>query len=276
MKKILFPTDFSNTAYNAYVHALGLAKLIHGELILLHTYQLPIIDSQFAPQNYKVIYDLVELSNFDRFQEEVPKLRQLAIENNFEHIKTSHLLMDGDLIFGINEVIQKEAIDFVVIGTSGASGWKELFIGTNTGEAIANLTVPVLSIPENAKYSKIDTIGFTTRFRDKDKIALTRVLKIAKLAGAIVKCLYVQTEDSDNSLKTYLEWEAYFKNEPVQFFIIPSEEVKQTIEDFITHQNIDILTMLTYKRNFFEWMFTTSLTEKMSYNCAIPILAMQE
>jgi nucleotide-binding universal stress UspA family protein len=276
MKKILFPTDFSNTAYNAYVHALGLAKLIHGELILLHTYQLPIIDSQFAPQNYKVIYDLVELSNFDRFQEEVPKLRQLAIENNFEHIKTSHLLMDGDLIFGINEVIQKEAIDFVVMGTSGASGWKELFIGTNTGEAIANLTVPVLSIPENAKYSKIDTIGFTTRFRDKDKIALTRVLKIAKLAGAIVKCLYVQTEDSDNSSKTYLEWEAYFKNEPVQFFIIPSEEVKQTIEDFITHQNIDILTMLTYKRNFFEWMFTTSLTEKMSYHCDIPILAMQE
>jgi hypothetical protein len=276
MKKILFPTDFSNTAYNAYVHALGLAKLIHGELILLHTYQLPIIDSQFAPQNYKVIYDLVELSNFDRFQEEVPKLRQLAIENNFEHIKTSHLLMDGDLIFGINEVIQKEAIDFVVMGTSGASGWKELFIGTNTGEAIANLTVPVLSIPENAKYSKIDTIGFTTRFRDKDKIALTRVLKIAKLAVAIVKCLYVQTEDSDNSSKTYLEWEAYFKNEPVQFFIIPSEEVKQTIEDFITHQNIDILTMLTYKRNFFEWMFTTSLTEKMSYHCDIPILAMQE
>jgi len=276
MKKILFPTDFSNTAYNAYFHALGLAKLIHGELILLHTYQLPIIDSQFAPQNYKVIYDLVELSNFDRFQEEVPKLRQLAIENNFEHIKTSHLLMDGDLIFGINEVIQKEAIDFVVMGTSGASGWKELFIGTNTGEAIANLTVPVLSIPENAKYSKIDTIGFTTRFRDKDKIALTRVLKIAKLAGAIVKCLYVQTEDSDNSSKTYLEWEAYFKNEPVQFFIIQSEEVKQTIEDFITHQNIDILTMLTYKRNFFDWMFTTSLTEKMSYHCDIPILAMQE
>jgi len=276
MKKILFPTDFSNTAYNAYFHALGLAKLIHGELILLHTYQLPIIDSQFAPQNYKVIYDLVELSNFDRFQEEVPKLRQLAIENNFEHIKTSHLLMDGDLIFGINEVIQKEAIDFVVMGTSGASGWKELFIGTNTGEAIANLSVPVLSIPESAIYSKIETIGFTTRFREKDKIALTRVLKIAKLAGAQVKCLYVQTEDSDNTSKTYLEWEAYFKNEPVQFFIIQSEEVKQTIEDFITHQNIDILTMLTYKRNFFEWMFTTSLTEKMSYHCDIPILAMQE
>jgi len=276
MKKILFPTDFSTVAHNAFVHALAFAKLIQGELILLHSYEWPIMDSQFATQNYKVVYDSIEFGNLEQFKEEVPKLRQLAKENKFEHIKMSHLLMDGDLMYTIKEVIQKEAIDFVVMGTSGASGWKELFIGTNTGEAIANLSVPVLSIPENAKYSKIETIGFTTRFRDKDKIALTRVLKIAKLAGAIVKCLYVQTEDSDNSSKTYLEWEAYFKNEPVQFFIIPSEEVKQTIEDFITHQNIDILTMLTYKRNFFEWMFTTSLTEKMSYHCDIPILAMQE
>lgn len=276
MKKILFPTDFSTVAHNAFVHALAFAKLIHGELILLHSYEWPIMVSQFAIQNYKVVYDSIEFGNLEQFKEEVPKLRQLAKENNFEHIKMSHILMDGDLMYTIKEVIQKEPIDFVVMGTSGASGWKELFLGTNTGEAIANLSVPVLSIPESAIYSKIETIGFTTRFREKDKIALTRVLKIAKLAGAQVKCLYVQTEDSDNTSKTYLEWEAYFKNEPVQFFIIPSEEVKQTIEDFITHQNIDILTMLTYKRNFFEWMFTTSITEKMSYHCAIPILAMQE
>ena len=54
MTKILFPTDFSNVANNAFVHALGLAKLVHGELILLHTYELPIIDSQFGLQNYNL------------------------------------------------------------------------------------------------------------------------------------------------------------------------------------------------------------------------------
>ena len=276
MKKVLFTTDFSTVAHNAFVHALALAKLIHGELILLHAFEWPVIDSQFATQNYKVVYDSIELGNLEQFKEEVSKLRELAIENNFENIKMSHILMDGDLIYTIKEVIQKEAIDFVVMGTSGANGWKELFLGTNTGEAIANLSVPILSIPENAIYSKIETIGFTTRYREKDKIALTRVLKIAKLAGAMVKCLYVQTKDSDNTSKMHVDWEAYFKNEPIQFFIIPSEYVKQTIEDFIIHQNIDMLAMLTYKRNFFEWMLTTSFTEKMSYHCDIPILAMQE
>ena len=231
MKKILFPTDFSSVATNAFIHALGLAKLIHGELILLHTYELPIVDNQFAPQNYKEVFDTLELIKFERFKDEVPKLRQIAIENNCEHIKLSHILMDGDLMYNIKEIIKDNPINYVVMGTSGASGWKEMFLGTNTGEAISNLTIPILSIPETAKYTKIETIGFTTRFREKDKVALTNVLKIAKLAGAMVKCLYVQTKDSDNTPATFKEWEDHFKKEPVQFFILPSEDINKTIEE---------------------------------------------
>ena len=276
MKKILVPTDFSVIATNAFEHALGLAKLVHGELILLHTYELPIIDNQFAIENYKQVFDSVGLANFDRFKNEIPKLRKIASEQGGEHIKISHILMDGDLLNNAKKIIDEDHIDYVVMGTSGASGWKEMFLGTNTGEAISNIRVPVLSVPESAKYTKIETIGFTTRYREKDKVALSNVLKIARLAGAVVKCLYVQTKDSDNTKATFKAWEDHFKNEPVQFFILPSEEVNSTIEQFIDHQNIDVLAMLTYKRNFFQWMFTTSFTEKMSYHCTIPILAMHE
>jgi len=92
----------------------------------------------------------------------------------------------------------------------------------------------------------------------------------------MVKCLYVETKASDNTVATYKDWEEHFKDKPVQFFIVPSEKVNETIEEFITHQNIDVLAMLTYKRNFFQWLFTTSFTEKMSYHCNIPILALHE
>lgn len=276
MTKILFPTDFSNVANNAFVHALGLAKLVHGELILLHTYEFPIMDNQFGLQNYKEIYDTIELSNLDRFKDELPKLRQIAIENGFESIKMSHILTDGDLLQSIKETVKKEKIDYVVMGTSGASGWMEKLLGTNTGEAITSLKVPVFSIPEGAKYSKIDTIGFTTRFREKDKVALQNVIKIAKAAKAVVKCLYVETNESDNCAAIYQEWETLFKDEPVQFFIIPSEYARETIEDFITSQEIDVLTMISYKRNFFQWLFTSSFTEKMATSSTIPILALHE
>jgi hypothetical protein len=41
----------------------------------------------------------------------------------------------------------------------------------------------------DAKFKKTETIGFTTRFRAKDKKALKKHYKIGKMANAVVKCL---------------------------------------------------------------------------------------
>ncbi len=276
MKKILFPTDFSKVANNAFVHALELAKIVKGELILLHTFELPIVDNQFFPENYQTLFDTLELSKFEKFKDELPALRAIAEERNLGHIKLSHRLMDGSLIYNIKECIKLDKIDFVVMGTSGATGWKEIFLGTNTGEVITSIGVPVLSVPLEAKFTKIETIGFTTRFREKDREALKQVIAIAKKTNAKVKCLYVNTKESDNTEATFDNWKDHFKNEPVNFFILPSDEVKETILEFITSQEIDILAMLTYKRNFFESLFSSSFTEKISYISDIPILALHE
>ena len=276
MKKILFPTDFSKVANNAFEHALELAKIVKGELILLHTFELPIVDNQFFPENYQTLFDTIELSKFDRFKDELQALRAIAEERNLGHIKLSHRLMDGSLTYNIKECIKLDKIDFVVMGTSGATGWKEMFMGTNTGEVITSIGVPVLSVPLEAKFTKIETIGFTTRFREKDREALKQIIAIAKKTNAKVKCLYVNTKESDNTEATFDNWKDHFKNEPVNFFILPSDEVKETILEFITSQEIDILAMLTYKRSFFESLFSSSFTEKMSYISDIPILALHE
>lgn len=117
-KKILFPTDFSEVANNAFVHALEFAKIVQGEIILLHTFELPVFDNQFFPENYAVINDSLELSQFDIFKDEIPKLRAIAEERHLEKIKMTHRLMDGDLLFNVKKAIKEDKIDFVVMGTS--------------------------------------------------------------------------------------------------------------------------------------------------------------
>lgn len=276
MKKILFPTDFSEVANNAFIHALEFAQIVKGELILLHTFELPIYDNQFFPENYNVIFDSLQLSQFDMFKDEIPKLRTIANERNLDKIKMSHRLMDGNLLYNIKKAIKEEKIDFIVMGTSGAAGWQAFFMGTNTGTVITAVDVPVLSVPLEAKFKKIETIGFTTRYRDKDKKALNEVLKIAKKTNAKIRCFYVKTANSDVTEATIKSWENEFANEPILFSIIPSDDVKGTIIDFVLFKEIDILAMLTYKRNFFVELFKPSLTQKFSNQLDIPILAMQE
>jgi nucleotide-binding universal stress UspA family protein len=276
MKKILFPTDFSEVADNAFVHALEFAKIVNGELVLLHTFELPVYDNQFFPENYNVLFDSLQLTEFDMFKEEIPKLHSIATERNLDHIRMSHRLMDGNLLHNIKKAIKEEKIDFIVMGTSGATGWEAFFIGTNTGNVLTAVGVPVLSVPLESKFKKIETIGFTTRYRTKDKKALKDVLKIAKKTNAQVKCLYVKTNNSDVSEATIKQWEEEFAEEPIQFSVIPSDDIQDTILDFILFKDIDVLAMLTYKRNFFVELFKPSLTQKFSNRLDIPILAMHE
>lgn len=276
MKKILFPTDFSEVASNAFIHALEFAKIVQGELVLLHTFELPVYDNQFFPENYNVVFDSLQLSEFDMFKDEIPKLRMIAEERKLDNIKMTHRLMDGNLIYNMKRAIKEEKIDFVVMGTSGASGWEAFFLGSNTGSVISAIDVPVMSVPLEATFKKVETIGFTTRYRAKDKKALKDVLDIAKKMKAKVRCLYVKTSNSDVPEVTMKHWEKEFEGEPVIFSVIPSDDVKSTIIDFVLFKDIDLLAMMTYKRNFFVELFKPSLTQKFANDFDIPILAMHE
>ena len=277
MKKILVPLDFSETSENAFSYALEMAKLYKAELLLLHTFELPILDSQIVPFNYAEIYDTIEISNINHFKKEMPRLRAIAKKQKAQNIVMNHIMMVGDLIYTMKEVIVQENVDFVVMGTNGASGWFDSFVGTNTSSVISDVSVPVLSVVHDAKFHKIETVGFTMRYRGKDIPALEEVLAIAKKMKAKVKCLYVKTSASDVKEEAVSHWESHFNTEKnLEFFIIPSEEVNETIEEFLINQGIDLLAMVAYKKNFFTQFFTTSTTQKMSQHSRTPILALHE
>lgn len=276
MKKILFPTDFSDAATNAFVHALEFAKVVNAELILLHTFEIPVYDSQFFPENYASIYSSIELAKFEMFKDEIPKLRTIAAERNLEDIVIKHRLMDGDLIYNLKNAVEEDQVDFVIMGTNSASDWTKFFTGSNTESVISGVEVPVLCVPIDAKYKKVKTIGFTTRYRDQDKKELKKILKIAKKTGAKVKSLYVKTSNSDVTEETRKEWERDFAEENVEFLVLPSDDVKETILDFILYKDIDVLTTITHKRSFFESIFDSSFSKKIAKEVTIPILVMHE
>jgi nucleotide-binding universal stress UspA family protein len=276
MKKILLPTDFSDAATNAFVHALEFAKIVKAELILLHTFEIPVYDSQFFPENYASIYNSIELAKFEMFKDEIPKLRTIAIERNLEDIIIKHRLMDGDLMYNLKNAVKEDQIDFVIIGTTGVSDWTKFFLGSNTSSVISGVDVPVLCVPIDATFKKIKTIGFTTRYREKDKYELRKVLKIAQKTNAKVKSLYVKTSDSDVSEVTVKQWEAEFTTENVEFLIIQSDDVKEIILDFILYKDIDVLTTITHKKSFFESLFHSGFSKKIAKEVSIPVLVMHE
>jgi nucleotide-binding universal stress UspA family protein len=160
------------------------------------------------------------------------------------------------------------------MGTTGAGGVKEIFLGSNTATVIANAKVPVLGVPLAAEFHhQIKNVVFTTQYKDEDNEALEQLLKITNKIGANVYCLHVQSDDDPFDIDEKInEWKMLYKDEKVDFFSITGNHIEQTILDFIENQHVDMVAMLKHKRGFFESLFHTSLTKKMAYHSKVPII----
>ncbi len=273
MKRILFPTDFSDAASTAFMYALRFADSFEAELVVLHVYDLPIVETPPLPESTKEIFDIVEMNQFESFREQLPEMHEVAEKNQLGHVKMRNILLYGDLIYNINKVCADEEIDLIVMGTKGATGLKETFLGSTTASVIANAKVPVLGIPVEAEYHPIHNIGFTTQYKDKDSNALTQALNIARKFKAKIQCLYIAGTDGPGDVEERIEdWKMYYKNDDVSFHILKGEDKEQAILSFVSDNNVDMLVMCTHKRSFFEGLFHKSLTKKMAYHSTVPLL----
>jgi nucleotide-binding universal stress UspA family protein len=277
MKQILFPTDFSEAAETAFIYALRFADSFDAELIILHVYDLPIVETPPLPESTAEIFDIVEMNQFESFREQLPEMYKIAERRNLGHVRMRNMLLYGDLIYNVNKICSDEVIDLIVMGTKGASGLKETFLGSTTGSVITHAKVPVLGIPVDAEYHRIKNIAFTTQYKDKDNDALRRAMEIAEKFGARVQCLYIKNPDDPSDIDERInEWKIYYRDENIDFYNIAGDHIEQTILDFIENQHTDMLVMRTHKRGFFESLFHRSLTKKMAYHCKVPLLVFHE
>jgi len=276
MRKILFPTDFSETSNNAFVYALKLAENIEAEVITLHVYELPIIDMSYTdvPVYQAEVYESLELNNFENFKDQIPMLRKIAEQHKLDHIKMSNMMLQGDLITNIIQTVKDEYIDYVVMGTGGATGLKEFFIGSTTASVMTGTNALVLGVPANSQYEPIKKIGFTTQFTIEELDALRKLIPLAKGFKADIECLFVKNNDNEVNEVIIADWKVIFKDEKVTFHIIENKDVEDTIVDFVNLYRINILAMLNQKRSFWEGLFHTSLTKKMAFHLKIPLLAL--
>jgi nucleotide-binding universal stress UspA family protein len=276
MKKILFPTDFSETANNALVYALRMAENQKATLLVLHAYEMPVISATANPVMVQDVYKTIELSNFENFKDQVPLIRDIAKKHNLDHVPMHFILEEGFLNTIMKKRVKEEKIDLVVMGTNGNSGLDKKILGSNTANAIGSLEIPVLSIPHDAIYDGINAIAFTTLFSAQDQKTLNKIVDIAKGFDATVKVIHVKNNKDKVDPAIIQSWIENYEGKNVQFHIVENNDVEKAVFDFLDEENIDLLVSVTRNRSFFEKLFTSSMTKKLSYHNYVPVLAFHE
>lgn len=276
MRKILFPTDFSDVSKNAFIYALKLADSMGAEIITMHVYQLQQASYVNVSKYLHEIYDVVELSNFENYKDEVPILRHIAEENNLNKVKISHVLILGNLIEEVQKITKHENIDFIVMGTKGASGLKETFLGTVATKVMNDVKAVVLAIPERCKYQPIKNLLFITEYKSTDILSFMRVMALAKVFQAHIDCLHVASANHKNKNTNVEDWNELIKNHNIVIHSISGDDIEGIILNFIDLHKINMVAMRVYHKNFFEKLFEVSLSKKLAFHIIVPILAIHE
>ena len=283
MKKILFPTDFSDTANNAFLYTLHLAKLYNAEVFVTHIYDKKVISTLYGgqPELVATIYVDVELDEFEYFKEESKKLRMIAEENNLSDVKLNFIFKSGSLVSTLGEIIEKEKINLVVMGTSGATNFEKKLWGSNTMNALRSLDIPILSIPKKAIFKGVKNIGFASALKDSDKPILANLLNFYDDNNLIIKVLYIIKNDKNADIEEQLidkkiaSWESEFRNEKLIFIKKISDSVTKGIYQLIFDENIDIVVIAKRDLSFIDSLFTHSLSEDLAKKVDFPLLVVK-
>ena len=123
--KILVPTDFTSVAETALGHAIKVAEIMNGEIVLLH-----VVDRDGRSNEAR--------RKLDPIAEKVSK------QNN---IPTVGKIVTGNIFEDIDKVADYEGVRLIIMGTHGRTGIQHI-TGSYAMKVITNSTIPFIVVQE--------------------------------------------------------------------------------------------------------------------------------
>jgi nucleotide-binding universal stress UspA family protein len=198
LKKILIPTDFSKTGLLAVEHAAFMARICKANLYLLHA--IEISETTFGIYDPAIV--VPDFSEVDKIA--AVQLNELAANLRKQYgivIKT--ICTRGKAAYEIVNAVKEHKIDIVVMGTHGAHGFNEYFVGSNAHKTVTICPCPVITVQTSAK-----KLGFTDivlpiddNFDSRQKVDAT--ISLAKKYASKIHVLGLQEKGEGPSEKTF-------------------------------------------------------------------------
>jgi nucleotide-binding universal stress UspA family protein len=261
MKRILCPTDFSETSKNACLYAAGMASTLDAELVLLHIMHVPAVDANAA---VAAPADLMESME----QTSRSQLRELE-ESIAEEIEVK---VTSETCFGLaaEAINEKEAdlnVDLVVMGTNGASGGFEKMLGTVSYAVARNSERPVVVVPPDSTYDGFEVVALA----DDHKENLDRIREALVPICDENYVLHNVSIDETGEKYLYRE-EVVDESTHHKEVCVWSESVLSGLSKYVNIHSVDLVAVKRHKRSFFENLFHKSITKTLLNEGFTPII----
>ena len=271
MKNILVPCDFSKPSLNALRFAMDVATQSKGVVTVLNVIELPVIHDPI----------IMPVVSFEK--DFLKELREQATERLGKVIgkyESSAIAIKPEVAFGspsamIQDQVRKKKADIIIMGSHGATGMREYFIGSNAEKVVRNSTVPVFVTKDYYKGAIQDIVFPNTLETEKQEKLIDNVKDLQSFFKAKLHILYVNTPanfTADNvtmaRLKDFAKRFA-FKNYTLNIYNYLFED--SGIIEFTKSVNADMIAMGTHGRKGLAHFLNGSLAEDVVNHASCPI-----
>ncbi len=273
MKKIIVPIDFSEYSEYALETAAMLARKNKAEILALHMLEMSeaILTRAGTDMQMETLFFL---------QLAEKKFEEFLNKDYLKDVKVIPIVKHFRVFSEVNDVAKEYGADLVVMGSHGASGIKEFFIGSNTEKVVRHSNIPVLVIKHNPILTDFDKVIFACDFSDDAVKPYINACKFFKKLGSEMHMIYVNLPNE--SFRSTLEMEnkvnTFFKKAEgdldhyngVKYF--SDYTIEQGILNYANIIGADLIALATHGRTGLAHFFEGSISEDIANHSVLPVM----
>ncbi|MBZ5531748.1 MAG: universal stress protein [Acidobacteriia bacterium] len=171
LKKVLFPTDFSEESAHAIDYVRALRHGYNAKICVLHVADLfpySLSDDPVATQKASSILHQAEA-----------RIRDFMLVHRFDRKHFEPAVVSGEVFEAVAKFVAEHEIDLVLLGSRGDLGISRLFLGSVAEEIFRTARCPVMTVGPQAhapeKDGRFNRLLFATDFSEHSQSALPYV-----------------------------------------------------------------------------------------------------
>ncbi len=258
MNTVLVPVSSPRNALNTLQYAIDLVQGTNAKIYLVKVYGVTTV--------------VGSVNNIDDFlQAEADRdLENIIAHVNKKGIEIISKSVKGDVKDSIIKVADQLDIDFIITGSKSD---KKIFIGKTPGYLIKHTDLPVLFIPRDYKFKKIDKVLLAIKSGIISTLdVLTPLKKILNKFNAQLNILRIATPDAQKGDEVICEELKSIKH---NYITSENSSVFKGVLENIDNIKPDLLCVIRRKRGFFKRLWEKDKIYKKDFESKLPLLVLK-
>ncbi|HSG67233.1 MAG TPA: universal stress protein [Bacteroidales bacterium] len=270
MKKIVVAIDFLECSVNALAHAVSIAAKAGAELEMVWVNK---------PDNSKEIFQLDSESIISEVENRFEKLIE-QFSPEIGNGTMSYKIREGKIYKEIVQEAEDINADLIVVGTHGASGFEEFWIGSNANKIVSASTKPIITIRGGIDIQRplgriVLPLDSTVETRQK----LPFTAELASICGAEIFVLSVYTTKV-SEIRYYVDTYTdqvieYLEEEGIKYTrdAIEADNLTNSTIGYAERVDANLISIMTEQERTAANLFLGPYAQQMVNHSPFPVLS---